>query len=59
MPNIRVCALFRPLNAKEISDHGDTVCIRAVDSDSFVLKVENAFSLWFICYVYMYLVIRV
>ncbi|CAI9765019.1 unnamed protein product [Fraxinus pennsylvanica] len=41
MPNIRVCALFRPLNAKEISDHGDTVCIRAVDSDSFLLKDDK------------------
>ncbi|CAA3006832.1 kinesin-like protein KIN-1 [Olea europaea var. sylvestris] len=41
MPNIRVCALFRPLNVKEISDHGDTVCIRAVDSDSFVLKDDK------------------
>ncbi|KAK4480213.1 hypothetical protein RD792_013275 [Penstemon davidsonii] len=41
MPNLRVCALFRPLNSKEKSDHGDSVCIRAIDSESFIFKDEK------------------
>ncbi|KAK6163038.1 hypothetical protein DH2020_002879 [Rehmannia glutinosa] len=38
MPNIRVCALFRPPNSKEKSDHGDSVTIRGIDSESFIFK---------------------
>ncbi|KZV47399.1 Kinesin heavy chain [Dorcoceras hygrometricum] len=41
MRNIRVCALFRPLNEKEKSDHGDSVCITGVDSESFIIKDEK------------------
>ncbi|GFP92449.1 kinesin-1-like protein pss1 [Phtheirospermum japonicum] len=41
MPNIRVCALFRPLNLKEKSDHGDSVSIHGVDSESFIFKDEK------------------
>ncbi|KAL7120416.1 hypothetical protein ACP275_02G121400 [Erythranthe tilingii] len=41
MPNIRVCALFRPLNSKEKSDHGDSVSIWGIDSESFVFKDEK------------------
>ncbi|KAL2478233.1 ATP binding microtubule motor family protein [Forsythia ovata] len=41
MSNIRVCALFRPLNSKEICDHGDNISISAVDSDSFLFKDEK------------------
>ncbi|XP_075511098.1 kinesin-like protein KIN-1 isoform X2 [Primulina tabacum] len=41
MRNIRVCALFRPLNEKERSDHGDAVCITGVDSESFIIKDEK------------------
>ncbi|CAA0820490.1 ATP binding microtubule motor family protein [Striga hermonthica] len=41
MPNIRVCALFRPLSSKEKSDHGNTVAVRAIDSESFIFKDEK------------------
>ncbi|KAI3445116.1 hypothetical protein Pfo_001781 [Paulownia fortunei] len=41
MPNIRVCALFRPLNSKEKSDHGGSVSIRGIDSESFIFKDEK------------------
>ncbi|KAL8061901.1 hypothetical protein ABFS82_02G112000 [Erythranthe guttata] len=41
MPNIRVSALFRPLNSKEKSDHGDSVSIWGIDSESFVFKDEK------------------
>ncbi|KAL0425695.1 UNVERIFIED_CONTAM: Kinesin-like protein KIN-1 [Sesamum radiatum] len=43
MPNIRVSALFRPLSLKEKSEHGDSVSIRAIDTESFIFKVENSF----------------
>lgn len=43
MSNIRVCALFRPLNSKEKSDHGDSLSIRRIDSESFIFKVEKSF----------------
>ncbi|KAL0429186.1 UNVERIFIED_CONTAM: Kinesin-like protein KIN-1 [Sesamum radiatum] len=41
MPNIRVSALFRPLSLKEKSEHGDSVSIRAIDSESFIFKDEK------------------
>ncbi|KAK4419829.1 Kinesin-like protein KIN-1 [Sesamum alatum] len=41
MPNIRVSVLFRPLNLKEKSEHGDSVSIRAIDSESFIFKDEK------------------
>ncbi|PIN09393.1 Kinesin (SMY1 subfamily) [Handroanthus impetiginosus] len=41
MPHIRVYALFRPLNAKEKSDHGGAVSIRGIDSETFVFKDEK------------------
>lgn len=41
MPSIRVCALFRPLNSKEKSVHGDVVSIRSIDPESFVFKVNQ------------------
>ncbi|KAG8391136.1 hypothetical protein BUALT_Bualt01G0156500 [Buddleja alternifolia] len=47
MPNIRVCALFRPLNSKEKSDHGDTISLRGIDSESFVFKDEKEEELEF------------
>ncbi|XP_073132602.1 kinesin-like protein KIN-1 isoform X1 [Henckelia pumila] len=47
MRNIRVCALFRPLNGRERSDHGDSVCITGVDSESFIIKDEKQEELEF------------
>ncbi|KAK4411123.1 Kinesin-like protein KIN-1 [Sesamum angolense] len=41
MPNIRVSALFRPLSLKEKYEHGDSVSIRAIDSESFIFKDEK------------------
>ncbi|KAL3622609.1 serine/threonine-protein kinase KIN2 [Castilleja foliolosa] len=41
MPNMRVCVLFRPLNSKERSDHGDFVSIHSVGSESFIFKDEK------------------
>ncbi|XP_051119037.1 kinesin-like protein KIN-1 isoform X2 [Andrographis paniculata] len=41
MPNIRVCALFRPLNSKEKAEHGDIVSYRMLDSETFVFKDEK------------------
>ncbi|KAL8525432.1 hypothetical protein ACS0TY_014879 [Phlomoides rotata] len=41
MPNIRVCAQFRPLNSKEKSDHGDSVSFRRIDPESFIFKDEK------------------
>ncbi|XP_011088449.1 kinesin-like protein KIN-1 isoform X3 [Sesamum indicum] len=41
MPNIRVSALFRPLSLKEKFEHGDSVSIRAIDTESFIFKDEK------------------
>ncbi|XP_038714888.1 kinesin-like protein KIN-1 [Tripterygium wilfordii] len=41
MSNIAVCARFRPLSSKEIRDHGDGVCIHAIDSETFAFKDEK------------------
>ncbi|GAV63199.1 Kinesin domain-containing protein, partial [Cephalotus follicularis] len=41
MSNFTVCARFRPLSSKEISNHGDNVCIRCVDSETFVFKDDK------------------
>lgn len=41
MPNVKVCTLFRPLNAKENSDRGNEVSISAIDSESFIIKDEK------------------
>ncbi|KAE8010155.1 hypothetical protein FH972_006545 [Carpinus fangiana] len=41
MPNITVCARFRPLSSKEKRDHGDTVCIRRIDTETFLFKDEK------------------
>ena len=40
MSNITVCARFRPLSSKERRDHGDSVCIRCIDTETFILKVN-------------------
>ncbi|XP_059436038.1 kinesin-like protein KIN-1 [Corylus avellana] len=39
--NITVCARFRPLSSKEKRDHGDTVCIRSIDTETFPFKDEK------------------
>ncbi|KAL1535115.1 serine/threonine-protein kinase KIN2 [Salvia divinorum] len=41
MSGIRVCAVFRPLNSKEKTYHGDSISIRGIDSESFVFKDEK------------------
>ncbi|KAG6406226.1 hypothetical protein SASPL_133825 [Salvia splendens] len=41
MSGIRVSALFRPLNSKEKTYHGDSINIRGIDSESFVFKDEK------------------
>ncbi|GKV08935.1 hypothetical protein SLEP1_g20505 [Rubroshorea leprosula] len=41
MPNVTVCARFRPLSSKERKDHGDSVYIHAIDAESFILKDEK------------------
>ncbi|KAK4596038.1 hypothetical protein RGQ29_014209 [Quercus rubra] len=41
MSNITVCARFRPLSSKERRDHGDGVCIRCMDTETFILKDEK------------------
>ncbi|XP_023897932.2 kinesin-like protein KIN-1 [Quercus suber] len=41
MSNITVCARFRPLSSKERRDHGDSVCIRCIDTETFILKDEK------------------
>ncbi|XP_058085993.1 kinesin-like protein KIN-1 isoform X2 [Magnolia sinica] len=38
MASVTVCARFRPFSSKEKKDHGDSVCIRSLDTDSFVFK---------------------
>ncbi|PIA61126.1 hypothetical protein AQUCO_00300563v1 [Aquilegia coerulea] len=41
MSNVTVCARFRPLSSKEKRDHGENICIRSLDSETFVLKDEK------------------
>ncbi|GMY21421.1 kinesin-like protein KIN-1 [Fagus crenata] len=41
MSNITVCTRFRPLSSKERRDHGDSVCIRCIDTETFILKDEK------------------
>ncbi|KAI8014699.1 Kinesin-like protein KIN-1 [Camellia lanceoleosa] len=41
MSNIRVCARFRPPSSKERIDHGDGICIRSLDLETFVFKDEK------------------
>ncbi|XP_058081168.1 kinesin-like protein KIN-1 isoform X2 [Magnolia sinica] len=38
MTSVTVCARFRPLSSREKRDHGDSVCIRSLDNESFVFK---------------------
>ncbi|XP_058102656.1 kinesin-like protein KIN-1 isoform X2 [Magnolia sinica] len=38
MASVTVCARFRPLSSREKRDHGDSVCIRSLDTESFVFK---------------------
>ncbi|KAM3704943.1 hypothetical protein ACJW31_03G044700 [Castanea mollissima] len=47
MSNITVCARFRPLSSKERRDHGDSVCIRCIDTETFVLKDEKEEDIMF------------
>ncbi|KAJ9131508.1 hypothetical protein P3X46_035163 [Hevea brasiliensis] len=41
MANITVFCRFRPLSSKEKRDNGDSVCIRSMDSETFVFKDEK------------------
>ncbi|KAJ7973392.1 Kinesin-like protein [Quillaja saponaria] len=41
MSNILVCARFRPLSSKERRNQEDSVCIRCIDSETFILKDEK------------------
>ncbi|XP_028081441.1 kinesin-like protein KIN-1, partial [Camellia sinensis] len=41
MSNITVCARFRPPSSKERIDHGDGICIRSLDLETFVFKDEK------------------
>ncbi|GLT60925.1 hypothetical protein SLA2020_336650 [Shorea laevis] len=47
MSNITVCARFRPLSSKEKRDHGDSVCIRRIDTENFLFKDEKEEDLTF------------
>ncbi|KAM7273761.1 hypothetical protein ACFE04_028425 [Oxalis oulophora] len=47
MSNITVCARFRPLSSKERNTYGDSVCIRSVDSESFVFTDDKEEDFWF------------
>lgn len=47
MSNVTVCVRFRPLNSREKRDHGDNICIRGLDAESFVFKV---FPISFVVY---------
>ncbi|KAL4637165.1 hypothetical protein ACB092_03G060800 [Castanea dentata] len=47
MSNITVCARFRPLSSKERRDHGDGVCIRCIDTETFILKDEKEEDIMF------------
>ncbi|XP_057502776.1 kinesin-like protein KIN-1 isoform X1 [Actinidia eriantha] len=41
MSNITVCVRFRPLSSKERRDHGDGICIRSLDAETFTFKDEK------------------
>ncbi|KAL6132662.1 hypothetical protein ACLB2K_064901 [Fragaria x ananassa] len=41
MASITACVRFRPLSSRERRDHGDSVCVHFVDSQSFVFKDEK------------------
>ncbi|XP_027353436.1 kinesin-like protein KIN-1 [Abrus precatorius] len=41
MSNITVCARFRPSNSKEKQNGNDSVCIRCVDTETFIFKDEK------------------
>ncbi|KAL5705938.1 serine/threonine-protein kinase KIN2 [Ranunculus cassubicifolius] len=41
MSNITVCARFRPLSSKEKRDHGESICINRLNSESFVVKDDK------------------
>ncbi|XP_016489785.2 kinesin-like protein KIN-1 [Nicotiana tabacum] len=41
MSNMKVCALFRPLNSKELSEFGDAVSVQGITSESFIIKDEK------------------
>eukprot|EP00261_Vitis_vinifera_P026428 XP_010659825.1 PREDICTED: kinesin-like protein KIN-1 isoform X3 [Vitis vinifera] len=41
MSHITVCARFRPLSSKERRDHGDSVSVQSLDSETFIFKDEK------------------
>ncbi|XP_031276558.1 kinesin-like protein KIN-1 [Pistacia vera] len=41
MSNITVCARFRPLSSKEKTNFGNSVCIRGIDSETFIFKDDK------------------
>ncbi|KAK3031599.1 hypothetical protein RJ639_035605, partial [Escallonia herrerae] len=41
MSSITVCARFRPLSSKERRDHGDGICVRSLDNETFFFKDEK------------------
>ncbi|KDP23548.1 hypothetical protein JCGZ_23381 [Jatropha curcas] len=41
MSNVTVCCRFRPLSSKEKRDDGDSVCIRSLDTETFIFKDEK------------------
>ncbi|XP_050221136.1 kinesin-like protein KIN-1 [Mercurialis annua] len=41
MTNITVCCRFRPLSSKEKKVNGDSVCIRSMDTETFILKDDK------------------
>ncbi|KAG8649684.1 kinesin-like protein KIN-1 isoform X2 [Manihot esculenta] len=47
MTNITVCSRFRPLSSKEKRVHGDSVCIRNMDTETFIFKDEKEEELVF------------
>ncbi|CAL0311240.1 unnamed protein product [Lupinus luteus] len=47
MSNITVCVRFRPLTSKEKPHGDDSVCIRCIDSETFIFKDEKDEELMF------------
>ncbi|GMY20620.1 kinesin-like protein KIN-1 [Fagus crenata] len=47
MSNITVYNRFRPLSSKERRDHGESVCIRCIDTETFILKDEKEEDIMF------------
>ncbi|XP_064957104.1 kinesin-like protein KIN-1 [Musa acuminata AAA Group] len=41
MVNVTVCVRFRPLSLSEKRLHGDSICIQALNTQSFTLKDEK------------------